>query len=133
MRVNKNEDTLFDLFQESKTTIPDIDMENVLMQNLKIVVQKKKERKHLHYTILLIVAVLCIVFIPFIVVIAFGLLPDISYSFGFSKLVGLEKKFENINFQSQYLFIPYTMFFLLVLDLLVRKKIWNKEHSEKKH
>lgn len=133
MRVNKNEDTLFDLFQESKTTIPDIDLEDVLMQNIKLVIQKKNERKQLHYTILLIVAVLCVLFVPFIVVIAFGLLPDFSYSFDFSKLVGLEKKFENINFQSQYLFIPYTMFFLLVLDLLVRKKIWNKEHSDKEH
>lgn len=130
MRADK--DKLYQLFQESKTMIPEVDLEYDVMQKIRLASQKKKERQHFFYVVSLVGALLTTLIVPLAVLYFYGLLPSVELQIDLSGFMNLKGIFEFVNFKSPYLFIPYIIFFLLICDLLIRKKIWNRDHSQNK-
>lgn len=126
--MNEDKDRLRGLFQEMKLDEPSIDFESRLMQSIHAITEKQTQKEPISAKNILAIigAVLGILSIPAAILwwLGFSIKPDIKpleTDFSFS--------IPTMNISPSIISVASVCLLLLVADMLIRRRIWEKKHK----
>lgn len=121
MKIDDN-DKLKSLFQNINLDEPSADFENRVMHRVHIVTAKQKRKNILRSTLSIAGGIAAALGIPVLIFYLFGFSPDTDFLLS-------DFKTPHMQFDPLMTSILAAGFLLLIGDLLVRKRIWNKKQK----
>ncbi|MDU1891628.1 MAG: hypothetical protein E6767_13150 [Dysgonomonas sp.] len=124
MKTNNKEDKLKSLFQEMELDSPSFGFKNRLMREIQIRAEKKSQKKNIGIILALIAGIASILVIPA------AILWEMGWTIEAEKLnIKTEVSIPHISFDPLILAIAFVALTLLIVDTLIRRRIWEKKQK----
>lgn len=129
---NNKEDKLEYIFRQTSLTKPKDGFDQKLMQKIYLYEKKRKKRSAILNSIAISGGVITLLLTPIIILYSFGrTLSDIA-NFGFIRSLKNISSLDFSIFDTPVAFLPISILLLLIADILIRKKLIEKDKTQNK-